>query len=1124
MVERLLTPSKISSWLGCGHYLSLSNQVESGLLATQRTPLNDLAEILIDKGNQHESNCLDDYEAMGKTIYEVPGRNAGEPFQAWVERVGNPMEKGFDVIYQMPFVHDGIRGIADFLVRTESSDATVATYEPVDAKLTRSKGKPGHVLQLCFYAEAMTALTGVTPRKMHIWLGSGRTEELSVDEFLPYWRRLRRQLGALLESEQSTIVTQPKPCVTCEYCEFQGHCEQQWRQEDSLAFLANSRQVERDALEASGVLTLEALGRREEPVVDLRDEKLRRLHRQAALQVQSRTSPESPPVFEYVEVSDDPVYGHGFELMPQPHPADVFFDFEGDPFWTAQHDLMFLAGLYYQDANGEWNYDERWAHSLDDQQSMIKGLVEFFSARRDAFPEMHVYHYNHTEKSTIERLMRDAEDENLFASLVESGLFVDLFLVAKNALRVGTESYGLKHLERLVGFERTAGIEHGAGAVVEYEEWMSSKDETHLRNIARYNRDDVAATRALCDWLIEQRPADLAWREAIITREPYELDTDELVEGLHRFGEESPEYLLGELLNYWRRERSADVTPKYVALNGDYSVLYENMDFLTSLQFVRFEEPEGRERTRKIVLTWPDQTVDHSLSKGDVLYAGVGVPYGKGSITAIDFENREVKIRWGALQEELGGVPAVLTRDRYFRPAAKASALKDLARQVLEPNVHGPASRLSMALLRGDDPRFTGGHGPVGGVFLDELASVYQWVDHLDESFVAFQGPPGTGKTYSGSHIIHHLIASGKRVGVVAMSHPAIDNLMTATYKVFEDAGDASLLHALRWQEEADDVSLPFAQYSKKKTDLTSGEFNLVGGTAWLWANQEMRQCPVDFLLVDEAGQLSLADALASTNGARNMLLLGDPLQLSQVAKAEHPGGSGSSVLQHVLGEHLTIPNTHGVFIAETWRMHPDICEFISKQIYEDRLTSHASCAQQSTEFGTGLRWLETHHVRRSTESTEEVDVVTQQIEKMVGTTWVNRHGESLALTPRDFMVVAPYNDQVNLLSERFRRSPTLRGVQVGTVDKFQGREAPVVFFTMTTSSAADMPRGPEFLFSRNRLNVAVSRARCVAYLVCTEALLNSRAVDIDDMRLISTLSAFVEFAQTHVTSTARLK
>jgi uncharacterized protein len=516
-----------------------------------------------------------------------------------------------------------------------------------------------------------------------------------------------------------------------------------------------------------------------------------------------------------------------------------------------------------------------------------------------------------------------------------------------------------------------------------------------------------------------------------------------------------------------------------------------------------------------MVLTWPDQVVDHSLD-GDVLFSGPDVPFGKGSITSIDLERREVKIRWGVPQVERGGVPAVLTRDRYFVPGHKATALKDLARQVLEPEVHDAPSRLAMALLAGDAPRFLDGGGPRGGVFSDDLSTVYSWVDDLDESFVAFQGPPGTGKTYSGSHIIRHLIASGKRVGVVAMSHPAIDNLMQATYRVFEDAGETHLLNALRWQEEGEDAALPFADYSRNNQDLASGAYNLIGGTAWLWANPTTRQFPVDVLIVDEAGQLALADAVAATNGARNMILLGDPLQLSQVAKAEHPGGAGDSVLQHVLGSHLTIPNEKGVFIAKTWRMHPDVCAFISKQIYEGRLTSDESCARQSSSFGTGLRWLEARHERRSTESREEAELVAQQIAGMVGTPWVDRHGVVADLTPHDFMVVAPYNDQVKLLRDRFEVDDRLRGVQVGTVDKFQGREAPVVFFTMTTSSAADMPRGPEFLFSRNRLNVAVSRARCLAYLVCTEALLNSRAADIEDMRLIATLSAFVEFAEAH--------
>ena len=971
MTDRLLTPSKITAWLGCSYYLTLNARVESGELAVSPSLLGSLAEILVDKGNAHEAGCLEEYEALGKTIFQVPGRNRGEDFLDWVKRIGNPMDEGFDVIYQMPFVHAGIRGIADFLVRSESPEPGFSTYEPVDAKLTRSHAKPGHVLQLCFYAEAMEALLGAPPHKMHIWLGSGTTQALTVSEFAPYWRRLRRQLELLLSEEAADLETRPRPCESCEYCEFQGHCERQWRDEDSLAFVANSRESERVALEEAGVRTLVELSQRRDSVANLRDEKLARLNRQAALQVASRHRPNAAPAFEIIESSEDPVYGHGFELLPQPDEGDVFFDFEGDPFWSAEHDLMFLAGLYYRDGAGEWTFDGRWAHSLAEQQDMMTSLVEFFAERRRRYPGMHVYHYNHTERSTIERLTRDAEDENLFASLVESGLFVDLFTIAKNAVRVGTESYGLKHLEHLVDFVRTGSIEQGAGAVVEYEEWMRDGDQRWLDNIASYNEDDVKATLALRDWLIAQRPADLPWREAVLEREVYELDTDELVEGLHDFADDSPEH-------------------------------------------------------------------------------------------------------------------------------------------------HGPPSRLSMALLAGDAPRFAAGQGPRGGVFDARLESIYGWVEHLDESFVAIQGPPGTGKTYSGSHIIHHLIGRGLRVGVLAMSHAAIDNLTRATVKVFAEKGNPQDVKALRWVDDAHET-IEGVTYSKKKADLSSGDFNLIGGTAWLWANAEMRQAPVDVLVVDEAGQLSLADALAASSGARNMLFLGDPLQLAQVSKAEHPGRSGLSVLEHVLGEYVTVPAHRGVFLAETYRMHPDVCRFISQQIYEGRLASNSRCAQQATQFGTGLRWLATTHQRRSTQSPEEAEVVVSQIEKMVGTPWTNERGDVAPLGPEDFMVVAPYNDQVRLLREACASRPRLRGVQVGTVDKFQGREAPVVFFTMTTSSGEDMPRGPEFLFSRNRLNVAVSRARCLAYLVCTESLLNSRATDIDDMRLISTLSSFVEYAQGEV-------
>jgi len=1115
MVERLITPSKITAWLECSHFLSLRNRADAGTLRVEPRPLGSLADLLIEKGAQHERNCLQELEDDGRSVYQVPGRNPDETFLRWVERIGNPMQDGHDVIYQMPLVHEGIRGIADFLIRKEGVEG-YCSYEPVDAKLTRIEGKPGHVLQLCFYADALEALTGRVPSEMHLWLGSGVSESLRVEEFRPYWRRLRRQLATLLDQDDITE-TRPEPCTHCDYCEFNPLCDAQWRNEDSLVYVANIRTPERHALEREGVRTVVELSTRAGSVPELHDENLERLVRQAALQVTSREHPEEAPVYELVVPSEDPVFGHGFELLPAPDNGDVFFDFEGHPFWSAQNDLFFLSGLRYRDDVGEWCYDARWAHDLDAQALMVKELVEFFAERRTTFPNMHVYHYNHTERSSLERLTRGTETESLFGSLAATGLFVDLYVVAKNAFQVGTESYGLKSLEHLTGFERHGGIEQGAGAVVVYDNYMTAKDPALLEEIARYNEDDVAATMALRDWIVARRPDEIEWRDAVLEQFDTSLDTDDLVERLKSYGEHSAEHLLGDLLNYWRRERLANTEPKFAQAASDFAMLYGDPDFIANLSFQGFEEVISKGAPAiNAHFTWLEQPVSTIFNeKRNILFTGVGVERGYGYLPEIDLENRALTMRWRERHEEAGGLPSVLTFDDYVGPMEKPGVLFHLAEQIVHPDPADPPSRVSMALLARERPRFIRGFGPESGLFSDDLESTLRWVGELDESYVAVQGPPGSGKTYSGSHIIYALIKSGKRVGITAMSHAAIDNLFDATYEVFAENGELGLLRTLRRGKKPKIGALEGVRYAASGNDAESTAFNLVAGTTWLWARPQLRPFPVDVLVVDEAGQLALADAVASANGAKNLILLGDPLQLSQVAQAEHPDGSGASVLEHILGEQATLPEDQGVFISETRRMHPDVCRFISNQIYEGRLSSHESCAQQGTEFGTGLRWLEALHTNRSTESPEEADIVISQVTAMLGTPWVNQRGEEAPLRAEDFMVVAPYNDQVRLLRGAFDRTPRLRGVQVGTVDKFQGREAPVVFFTMTTSSGEDMPRGPEFLFSRNRLNVAVSRARCLAYLVCTEQLLNSRARTIDEMRLIGTLSAFVEYAST---------
>lgn len=1111
--ERLLTPSKITAWLDCPHYLSLQNEIDEGLRARPSAAFGSFARLLLDKGEQHEKACLAYYRDRDKRLLDVPGRGADESFEDWVARSGNPFDENWDVVYQMPFIHQGVRGIADFVVRVQDPLTGAVTYEPVDAKLARSDAKPGHILQLCFYADAIAALTGSRPEHMHVWLGSGRIDRFRVDDFSPYWRRLRTQLAAALTAGPASD-TMPQPCPHCDFCEFQPTCEQQWRDADALHYVAGIRKADIDALAAVDVRTLADLALQTDSVDGLKAERLERIVQQAALQVQARLHNTTPP-HRVVPAGNDPEWGRGFEKLPKPDDGDVFIDFEGHPFWRADAGLFFLFGLLESGGDGQWHYRTWWAHTQDDEARAVSDFVQYLVERREQFPDMHAYHYNHTERSSLMSLsQRYGVVEGPLNVLVETGLFVDLLLVARNSIQAGTESYGLKALEQLTAFQRSHEIDKGAGAVLQYEAFMSSGDQSELEAIAVYNEDDVRATMALRDWLIDQRPADVDWRSARIEFEDKRPELNERIARLQEFPPGSDEHFLGDVMGYWRREWSAYITPKVASLQGDSSRLLEDREALAELENTGLIEQfnaKGEPAPGLMRFVFPSQELTGFPRKGgNVLFID---PDGKklfAEIARLDRESFELDLKWPAKLVEASVIPSSVVLHDFVWADPKPEALSAFAGDVLDG---GAANPVTLSLLRRDTPSFTVG-GPAGGSFTDDLDDMRQWVTNIDRSCVAVQGPPGTGKTYRAAHLIHALIQSGKRVGISANTHVAIDNVLKEVVKTFAALNDTDTLKAVRKpQSGAGRQFAPLVKYTTDNKQCANTKYNLVAGTTWLFASAPMRDAPVDVLLIDEAGQLSLADALAASTAAHSLVLLGDPLQLSQVVQADHPHNSGNSVLEHILGEAITMPDNRGVFLSETRRMHDDVCGFISDQIYEGKLTAHPDCKRQSTTAGTGLRWLRADHRGCGTYSEQEAELIADKIERLVGTTWVDFEGDEKPLTTDDFMVVAPFNDQVRTICDRLEHSELTTGVPVGTVDKFQGREAAVVFYSMTTSSGEDITRGADFLFSRNRLNVAVSRARCLAYLVCTDALLDTRARNVEDMRLIATLNAFVERA-----------
>ena len=386
----------------------------------------------------------------------------------------------------------------------------------------------------------------------------------------------------------------------------------------------------------------------------------------------------------------------------------------------------------------------------------------------------------------------------------------------------------------------------------------------------------------------------------------------------------------------------------------------------------------------------------------------------------------------------------------------------------------------------------------------------------LDYSFLPIQGPPGSGKTFTGARMICELVRQGKKVGITAISHKVIQNLLLEVIKAANEAG-LERLNCIQKVNEKPDALPPgitlAADNAEPLAALRRGA-QVVGGTGWLWSRQEYFEA-VDVLFVDEAGQMSLANVLAVSQAAKNVVLLGDPQQLEQPVKGSHPDGAEVSALEHLLAGQKTISPDAGLFLEKTWRLHPKLCEFTSEVFYEGRLHPREGLEHQKIEghpcLGeSGLWFVPVAHEGNQNTSAEEVECIGGLVEGLVraGVNWIDDKGRRRPLQLDDLLIVAPYNAQVSDLSNR------IRNARVGTVDKFQGQQAPVVIYSLTTSSPEDAPRGMEFLYSLNRLNVATSRAQAVVIVVGSPRLLEPECRSPRQMQLANALCRYVEVAQ----------
>jgi predicted RecB family nuclease len=1121
----VLTATDLVGYLNCRHLSDLDRAVAEGKQAKPKA-WNPLLEVLWERGSIHEQAYVDHLKAKGLEAVRIEGVEVTpEVVAATIEA----MQKGVPVIIQAALANSNWSGRADILMRVEGKSLFGNwAYEPVDTKLARET-KAGAILQLCVYADLLRQTQGAAPEFMHVvapWTDF-QPYHYRYTDHAAYYRRVQRGLEASL-LQPPDAANYPDPKDHCEVCRWWDTCEKRRRDDDHLCLVAGISKVQINELNARNIDTAEKLAAMPLPL-DWKPERgsaqtYARIREQARIQVEARHS--GVGTFELLPVEP----GFGFTRLPAPSDGDIYLDLEGDPF-VGEHGLEYLFGYVAKEATGQWAYHPIWSFTRADEKQAFERFIDFVMARWQKYPDLHIYHYTPYEPGALKRVMgRYATREEDLDHMLRTLLFVDLYQIVRHALRASVESYSIKSIEPFFKFERKTALSDAKSALARLEAHLELGDVPAITEevksiVAGYNEEDCHSARALRDWLEELRAKQIADGADIPRPEtgdgaPNEKITawlikiEALVKALTsdipaNAGERTPpengKWLLAHILDFHRRELKATWWEFFRLKALSVEDLFDEKAGISGLVFVK--EVGGTAKAPIHRYRFPAQETDVRGRKD--LHQTGGDAY--GSVVTISLEDRTIDIK---KRKDTADVHSVAVYEHeVFNKQVQADSLVRIAEHVVKSSLigAGPFQAARDLLLR-EAPRIAGQCLQLDGE--TPLGAALRLCGHLEAGVLPIQGPPGAGKTYVGANMVVELAHRGKTVGVTANSHKVIRNLLDGVIKAAE--ARKILVQCAHKTDTVEDPK-PNLTFPKKNEDLLGalgGAIKVGGGTSWLWSRSDASDT-LDVLFVDEAAQMSLADVLAVSPSAKTVVLIGDPQQLDQPVQGSHPDGTEASALAHILGEHQTIPPNRGLFLAETWRLHPDICAFTSELFYEGKLQSRAGldkiCVKGGAPLsGAGLVYLPVAHAGNQNCAPQEAAAIKTLVERVLADkpSWINREGNERVLTLDDIVIITPYNAQV------FEIQRQIPGACVGTVDKFQGQEAPIAIYSTATSSHADAPRGMEFLYSLNRLNVATSRAKCVCVLVSSPAIFEAECKTPRQIQLANAFCRYLEIAR----------
>jgi predicted RecB family nuclease len=1068
----LLSATDLAKHLTCRHATSLDLKAARGQI--DRIHRNDPSiEVLEERGRRHEAAYLAYLKEQGQDVL-VEGEG--------LERTRDAMRSGAGVIAQADLQNGRWRGRADILLKVGTpSDLGPWSYEVVDTKLA-SETRGGTILQLCLYSELVAGIQGRMPEHTHV-VSPGRgfqPETFRLRDFLAYYRFVRSRLATIADAKTPSE-TYPEPVAHCDVCSWWPACNDRRRKDDHLSFVAGITKSQIKDLRQSGITTLAELAKS---------------HQQARLQLEYRET--GKPVYELLPAEAE----RGLARLPEPSAGDIFLDFESDPF-VEDGGIEYLLGYVMLNGAGEPEYTPAWAVDRTNERRMFEQFIDLVVGRRKEYPDLHIYHYSPYEPVALKRLMgRYATREDELDRMLRAGMLVDLHSIVKQSMRASVERYSLKDLEIFAGFKRETDLRDARQALQAMERGLELNDVESIpaearTAVAAYNREDCLSTLYLRNWLEHLRP--LGPRPPLEPGDPSEaLDerrqrTLALMKRLQktpgdlpddrskRSDEEQARWLLAHMLEFHRREEKAPWWEYFRLRKLNDEELLEERSAISGLAFVKHlggtdKRPIHRYRfpSQETQIRRDDELETSKARCGDVVE--IDIPAG-----TIDIK------KTGAMANVH---PTSVFSHTVITGGALAESLFRLGTWVADHHIDGIDAPGKYRAAR-------------------DLLLRRERVDHV----LPIQGPPGSGKTHTGARMICDCLRNGQKVGITAVSHKVIRKLLEETLAAADFP--VACIEKVREKSKIPNPSIVETKGNEDVLEaLESGKARLAAGTAWLWAREEF-EGSIDVLFVDEAGQMSLADVLAVSQAAKCIILLGDPQQLEQPLQGTHPPGVAVSALQHVLGDAETMPPERGRFLAETWRLAPAVCDFTSEVFYEGRLKPHAGCERQKligpARFaGSGLWFVPVDHDGNQNSSDEETSVVAGIVRELLQSHagWIDMNGIEHPLTANDILIVSPYNAQVFNLADR------IPNVKIGTVDKFQGQEAPVVIYSMATSSPEDAPRGMEFLYSINRFNVATSRARCAVILVANPRLFEPECQTPRQMKLANVLCRFLEMTQ----------